>query len=109
MPLPGVGLAGYAAGAAAAAGLEFLLFLVLTLRHTGLRPPLFSWFLAPGLAALLSGLTGNLLLRALKERGVVSPAAMALTLVFSAVLYLAALHAQGVSLPRAAKKRPCGR
>ena len=88
------------AGALVSAGLEALLGLALTLRHTGLALRPLPWLIAPGLAALLSALTMSLLQRRLLSCGLgVLPAAGA-CLIFGAVLYLAALSAQGVELRR---------
>ena len=96
VPLPGVGMGGYVAGAAVSAGVETLLSLWLAARGTGLRPRLFQWLAAPGLAALLSSLTANLLLRRLGQNGTPALPALAAVLVFSLILYAAALAAQGV-------------
>ena len=71
------------------------------MRRAGLRLALFQWLTAPGLAALLAALNANLLLRVLKDNGLSSLAAGLVCLLFALVLYLAALHAQGVSLPQA--------
>ena len=60
--------------------------------------PLFECLTAPGLAALLMGLTANLLFHVLKDSGLGIPAAGGAALVYGLVLYLAALQAQGVSL-----------
>lgn len=49
VPLPGVGMGGYVVGALVSAGLEALLCLVLTLRHTGLALRPLPWLIAPGL------------------------------------------------------------
>lgn len=96
--LPGVGIRGFVAGTAVSSLLGALINGWLVVRHTGLEPRIFQWVTAPGLAALLSALTGNLLFRWLKDAGLGVPAAGAFTLAFGAVLYLAALQAQGVSL-----------
>ena len=116
VPLPGVGMGGYVAGACASAVLETVLCLWLAVRHAGLRPALFRWLTAPGLAALLAALNANLLLRVLKDGGLSPLAAGLAALAFGLVLYLAALQAQGVSLLRALslgggtkKQRPSGR
>lgn len=101
VPLPGVGMSGYVAGAGAAAVVETVLCLWLAVRRAGLRLALFQWLTAPGLAALLAALNANLLLRVLKDNGMSSLAAGLVCLLFALVLYLAALHAQGVSLPQA--------
>ena len=106
VPLPGIGMGGYVAGACASAAVETLLCLWLAVRRAGLRPALFRWITAPGLAALLAALNANLLLRVLKDSGL-SPLAAGLScLAFALVLYLAALHAQGVSLSRALSAGP---
>ena len=97
VPLPGVGMAGYVAGAALSTGVETLLCLWLVVRRTGLKLCLFRWLTAPGLAALLSSLTANLLLRYLKDSGLDTLPALAAALLFALVLYAAALSAQGVS------------
>ena len=107
--IPRVGLAGYAVGTVAATGVELVLFGSLARGHIGLRTPPMPRMLAPGLAALLSALTGNLLLNVLTDRGLPPAAAIGGAAVFGAVLYGAALMAQGVEFPRAAKKRPVGR
>ena len=97
VPLPGVGMAGYVAGAAVSTGVETLLCLWLVVRRTGRRLCLFRWLTAPGLAALLSSLTANLLLRYLKDSGLDTLPALAAALLFALVLYAAALSAQGIS------------
>ena len=56
--------------------------------------------MAPGLAALLTGLTCNLLFRVLLDGGGGELPAMGGCALFGAVLYLAALQAQGVRLTR---------
>ena len=96
VPLPGVGMAGYVAGAAASSALELALCLWQAVRATGLEVRPFQWMAAPGLAAALAGLTGNLLFRVLKDSGLDPVPAGLGTLAFALVLYLAALQAQGV-------------
>lgn len=89
-------MAGYVAGAVASTALELGLCLRQLVRATGLEVRPFQWLTAPGLAALLAGLTGNLLFRYLKDAGL-SPVPAGLgTLAFALILYLAALQAQGV-------------
>ena len=100
VPLPGVGMGGYVAGALVSAGLEALLCLALTLRHTGLALRPLTWLIAPGLAALLSALTMSLLQRRLLSCGFGALSSAGTCLVFGGVLYLAALSAQGVELGR---------
>ena len=100
MGLPGLGLGGYAAGFVLSAALGLALNWLAVRRACGLRPRLFQGLVAPGLAALLAGLTANLLRRALSDAGLDPLAGAAACLVFGGVLYLAALQAQGVDLRR---------
>ena len=100
VPLPGVGMGGYVAWALVSAGLEALLCLALTLRHTGLALRPLPWLIAPGLASLLSALTMSLLQRRLLSCGFGALSSAGTCLVFGGVLYLAALSAQGVELGR---------
>ena len=58
----------------------------------------YRWLIAPGLAASLAALTGNLLLRWLKDHGVSVIPAGVVVLLFGAVIYLAALQAQGIEM-----------
>lgn len=96
VPLSGVGMAGYVAGAVASTALELGLCLWQIVRATGLQVRPFQWLAAPGLASLLAGLVGNLLFRFLKDSGLAPVPAGLATLAFALVLYLAALQAQGV-------------
>jgi O-antigen/teichoic acid export membrane protein len=96
VPLPGVGMDGYVAGALVSTALELILCLWLTVRRTGLTPRLFQWLTAPGLSALLAALNANLLLQILKNNGLSPLCAGLSALAFALVLYLSALHAQGV-------------
>ena len=96
VPLSGVGMAGYVAGAVASTALELGLCLWQAARATGLEVRPFQWMAAPGLSALLAGLVGNLLFRVLKDSGLAPIPAGLATLIFALVLYLAALQAQGV-------------
>ena len=94
--LPGVGLTGYVLAALVSSLLGVALGMFDIWRATGLRPRLFQWLTAPGLAALLMGLVVNLLFRVLVDRGLDGVLAALACLVFGGVLYLAALNAQGV-------------
>ncbi len=98
VPLPGVGIRGYVAGTLCACALEAGLCGWLARRALGVRLPLFRAVTAPGLAALLAGLTANLLLRCLKDSGLAALPACLAVLLYGAVLYLAALQAQGVTV-----------
>ena len=108
--LPGVGIRGFVAGTLVSAAAGALLNGWLVVRYTGLRPSLFRWVTAPGLAALLAALTSNLLFRWLKDSGVSLLAGGAASLLFGGVLYLAALSAQGrlsqPGVPAAEIRRP---
>lgn len=95
---PGVGLMGYVLAALVSSLAGVMLGMVSLWRATGLRPQLFQWLTAPGLAALLMGLLTNLLFRVLTDRGLDGAPAAGVCLAFGAVVYLAALNAQGVQL-----------
>ena len=94
--VPGVGLLGYVWAFLISSLLGVVLGMASLHRATGLRPQLFLWVTAPGLAALLAGLVINLLFAILQDRGLAALHAAVVCLVFGGVLYLAALHAQGV-------------
>ena len=98
VPLPGVGMKGYVAGLLAATLLETLLCLRLAVKRAGLELKIFQWLTAPVLSSLLDALTTNLLFRVLKDAGLHPAAAGGAGLAFALVIYLAALHAQGVRL-----------
>jgi len=100
MGLPGVGLGGYVAGYVASSLLGTLLNWRQVRRATGLKPQIFQWCTAPALSALLMGLSVNLLFRVLLDAGLSAWGAIGLCACFGAVLYLAALQAQGVRLRR---------
>ena len=96
MGSPGVGLRGY---------VEALLFSTLLglwlnwrslSKAAGLKPRLFQWLVAPGLAALLSALCVRLLFPILTGAGMGPGAGCMACLAFGAVLYFCALTAQGV-------------
>ncbi len=96
--IPGVGLRGFVLGFVASSLLGMVLNAASLMRAVGLPLRLYAWFAAPGLASLLMGLCCNLLFRELLRRGLAElPAALGCAL-FGAVLYLAALSAQGVGL-----------
>ena len=98
--LPGVGIGGYWVGVVASSALGVLLNWFQVRRVTGLKLRLFDWGVAPSLAALLTGLTGNLLFQVLLDSGVGEWTAVGACTLFGVVLYLAALQAQGVRLHR---------
>ena len=96
--LPGIGISGFVAGTLISSMLGAVLCARRAVKGTGTQLPVFQCLTAPGLAALLMGLTANLLFRYLKDSGLnVVPAGCAV-LIYGAILYLAALQAQGVSL-----------
>lgn len=95
---PEIGLMGYAAAFALSSLLGVILGTVSLYRATGLRPHIFQWLTAPGLAALLMGLNVNLLSHILLDRGVHTLWTVGVCLAFGAVLYLTALFVQGVRL-----------
>ena len=89
---------GYVAGLLVSELLGAILCARQSIQMTGVSVPVFECLTAPGLAALLMGLTANLLFRVLKDSGLGCLAAAGATLVYGVILYLAALQAQGVSL-----------
>ena len=96
MGLPGVGLSGYVAGVVISSALGVLINWAAVSRATGLRPSLYRWLTAPALASVLMGLCSNLLFRVLLDAGLDGSLAVSACLIFSCVLYLCALSAQGV-------------
>ena len=96
--IPGVGLKGYVLPALASEPLGVVLTLVSLCRAAGLRPEFFRWLTAPGLAALLMGLDVNLLFQVLQDQGLSKGGSGTVCLLFGAVIYPAALSAQGISL-----------
>lgn len=96
--IPGVGLKGYVLSALVSELLGVVLNLVSLCRAAGLRPEFFRWLTAPGLAALLMGLDVNLLFQVLQDQGLSKGGSGTVCLLFGAVIYLAALSAQGISL-----------
>ena len=96
--VPSIGMGGFVLGTLVSSALGLVLCAWRLGAFTGLRPQVFRWITAPGLAALLSALTTNLLFQVLRDSGV--PVLYRLTgaLAFGLILYLAALNAQGVTL-----------
>lgn len=98
VPLPGVGIGGFAVGTLVSELLGAALCARYVMTAVRVRLPIFQSLTAPALSALLMGLTSNLLLRWLKNSGISPGMAGMLVLVYGTLLYLAALQAQGVSL-----------
>ena len=94
--IPGVGMYGFILGFVVSSALAVGIELALVIRCTGLRPNLFQWFTAPGLAALLMGLCANLLFRVLLDQGVPDLAAAAGCLSFGALLYVVTLWVEDI-------------
>lgn len=95
VPIPGVGMAGYAVAALIPTGVEFLIALYLTMGHSLLPRACFSWLSAPGLGALLAGLWSNLLFRYLRECVPSLPLCALATLLFGTFLYGVTLYTLG--------------
>ncbi|NCB62906.1 MAG: stage V sporulation protein B [Clostridia bacterium] len=94
--IPGVGMGGYVMAAVVSSALGVVLGASSLYRAVGLKPRIFEWLTAPGLAALLMALVVNLLFRVLHDRGYSGMLPVLGCLVFGTVLYLCALAAQGV-------------
>lgn len=95
MALPGVGLRGYVEAVVAASALGCALNWLSLSRAIHLRPRLFPWLVAPGLAALLAALWAHLLYPVLVHTGLGQGASLALCGGMGCVLYLCAMSAQG--------------
>lgn len=93
---PGVGIRGFVAGMLVSEILGAVLCAWCVRRGTGVRISFFECITAPGLGALLMGLTANLLFRYLKDSGVPVTAAVTAAVVYGLLIYLAALQAQGI-------------
>lgn len=83
MSLPGVEMGGYVAGAVVSAVLELILCLAAAVHAVKLRLEVKRWLLAPALAATLSGLNASLLLKVLRNAGLVQPAASGASFLFA--------------------------
>jgi len=96
------GLGGFVAGFVISSMIGVICDLRSVCRTANLKPNFRVWFLAPVLAALLTGMWGNLLFRILTDSGVGHGAACLAVVVFGLILYLAALQAQGIKRKSAA-------
>lgn len=96
--LPGVGIRGFVVGTVVSEVLGAVLCAVRVVQATRTQLPMFQCLTAPGLAAVLMGLTANLLFHCLKDSGLGVVPAGGAVLLYGVVLYLAALQAQGVLL-----------
>lgn len=93
---PRIGLGGYVTGLWVSALVGAALNLRAARKAIGVRAQPFTWLVAPGLAALLMGLCCRLLFHKLLAVGLGVGTACLVAAGFGAVLYLAALQAQGV-------------
>lgn len=93
---PGIGMGGYVTGLWVSALVGTLLNWWDLRRATSIKAQTFTVVVAPGLGAILMGLCCRLLFYKLLEVGLQTTGACLATTVFGAVLYLAALQAQGV-------------
>ena len=96
--VPRWGLAGFAAGYAASGLVGAGMNLACVLRAAGMRPQVFRWFLRPVLSAVFMGLWCALLFRVMLDAGCGEGWAALTCAVLGAVLYAAALLAQGLSV-----------
>lgn len=90
------GLGGFVAGFVLSSLAGTVLDLLSLCRTAQLRPAWGRWFLAPALAALLTGLCSNLLFRWMIDRGASHMASCLSAVGFGLLLYLAAAQAQGL-------------
>jgi stage V sporulation protein B len=103
---PEFGLRGFAWGYVLSAAIGAYLSWKKLSKETGLKLPVFEWFMAPILAATLSASCTQLLYTVLLRDGLTILPAGSACLVFGLLLYLAALQAQGVSLTRLLRENP---
>ena len=96
--VPRWGLAGFAAGFVASGLVGAGLNLASVLRAASLRPRPFRWFVRPLLAAVFMGLWCNLLFRVMLDAGCGQWGTVLVCALLGAVLYAAALLAQGLSV-----------
>ena len=95
---PRIGLGGYVTGLWVSSLVGVWLNYRDVQKAIGIKMQTFLWLVAPGLASILMGLCCRLLFHKLLDVGLdTAPTCLAVT-VFGAVLYLAALQAQGVTL-----------
>lgn len=100
---PRIGLGGYVTGLWVSSLVGAWLNYRDVHRAVGVKVQPFSWAVAPGLASLLMGLCCRLLFHKLLDCAFPAGSACLVTAAFGAVLYFAALQAQGV-LPRRGQK-----
>ena len=100
MGAPGVGLQGYVEAFLISTLLGVALNGWAIYKAIGLKPDWFRWLIAPGLAALLAGTCGRLLLTLLTRAGFGELEGSLTVLAFGGVLYLCAMVAQGVITAR---------
>ena len=93
---PNIGLKGYVTGLWVSSLLGAWLNWRSVRRAVDLKGQTFSWAVAPGLGALLMALCCRLLFGHLLDAGLSAPVGCLVTALFGAVLYLAALQAQGI-------------
>lgn len=98
MALPGVGLGGYVEAVLLSSALGLVLNWRCLRRAAGLKLRPFPWVVAPGLSALLAGLTVRLLFPLLTRAGFSQETGCLVCFLFGAVLYLSAMMAQGVGM-----------
>lgn len=98
MAVPIWGMGGYVFGILLASFIGATLSGIRVFCITKTPPRIFQHFIAPALATVLMALCANLLHLKLQEAQLPTPMGCGITLVFSAILYIAALQAQGLSL-----------
>lgn len=95
---PEIGLRGFVWGYVLTSALGAWLCWQALRRETGLRLPVFDWFVAPVLASLLSASCARLLFLVLLRDGATLLMSGSVSFAFGLLVYLVCLQAQGVSI-----------
>lgn len=96
--VPKFGMTGFIAGVLVDDIIGAFIIGALVVRYTKLKFEFFNWLTAPALATLLMALTSNLLYMHLRDAGLATLPTILATAMFGAIIYIAALQAQGVYL-----------
>ncbi len=105
LAVPQLGMVGYVWGVVCSSAIGTLLSLWRVMAETKVSLGFFELFIAPALGTVLMALCANLLHHWLCDMGVSLLTSCCATLLFSTILYLAALEGQGVSVRKVLRVR----